>query len=242
MKTNEQLQNEFEDALISVYMRQLMEEQGKSFMQENNALRRTGSGMVPQEVDDNILTLFQQTRTKSRQSHKILRRSLVAVCMVVILCGFSYTMFPSVKAWTHSFLIELSSKSVNFMLDEGNVFDDDTSALSNVKIEYIPDGFECCSVTHNPDMMISTWEYQNGDASIIVRITDAQEGIMHSVDTENADNVEYLKIGNWFGLYTEKYGQSLLAYIDEDASKYIDIIGVGVDKTMMLNIAKSIVF
>ena len=247
MKTSEQLQDDYDEALFSLYMGMVMREQGESFIRENERLKTSDEFGIPETIDNRISELLHdEKRKKERCAHGMSRRMkrnlLVAACTVVVLFGAFYATSPIVQAWTQHFVTYITDTATNFILESSDYEDVGNIEPYHCKFAYIPEGFACYEEVHDTDMGISIWRFKKDKASITIRVTDAQPGIFHSVDTENADVFECLKITSFDAIYREKYGEALLSYADLSYAKYVDIICSGVAKETVIKIAEGISF
>lgn len=179
MKTQKQLQDDYDEALFSLYMGQVMLEQGNAFIQESELLKHRDDFSVPRSLDyrveQSLHTMAEKERIhKPSKRRKLGRNVLVAVCTLVILFGVSYLTIPEVQAWTMRFVMQSTDKVTNFILDSGANHYIATQEISTCKISYIPEGFACYEEIHDNDMHINIWKYRKGESYITIRITDAQ--------------------------------------------------------------------
>ena len=251
MNTQDQLRENFEDALFAMLMGQLAEEEGKRLLEENERLKNDPDAAVPEQVNQKCLKTIRQSFAKqnrkiaAKTTRSILHKLLVAAMISVFLFVTAYASFPEFRLKALNLLIEISNVATSLVAtDQGTDYNADASVsnrrLAGYALPALPDEFVVDYKGH--DRTSERIQYTNKQgATIYFRISSAGNTGVNS-DTENAKKSERLEINKKEALYVEKDGRTSLSWYDTEQNKFIQISAVGIDRASLISYAEKIKF
>lgn len=89
MKTREQLQDEYEDALFALLMYDVAELEGRRAEEENERLRNDPGAQVPEEVDQRCLQVIQKYFFKKKLLQSV-KWSGMLLAILTLIGGLIY--------------------------------------------------------------------------------------------------------------------------------------------------------
>ena len=195
MNKKSQIMEHYEDALFSVLMNEIAEEEGKILIEQNNCLKSSEENAVPEIISARCLDLIEKQYRK-KANHRLFQKALKELKRIAIVCLIPICLFGVVFAASETIRV----KTLNFLIDEfdfGSVFsfssdlpqppESHATLIDNL---YVPDGY---SLLSSQDGSLSTSRtYVNEKGYSICLTIVLYEGVTGNIiiDTEDA-NVVY---------------------------------------------------
>jgi hypothetical protein len=249
MAAQDKFMEEYEDALFTILMSKVAEEEGAKMLLENERLKADPDFTIPEEVDkrclDTINRAFheQKSKTTLHSFWRGFQKVSAAVFAAILLFSGVCVAFRSVRTATRNLLIQASDVSTHMSFDLESAPDSESiKSLSDgyYKIGEVPDGFtqiDRGSSNH------SYWECYADEYNRTITFSVAGGvNLVQSIDTEDADVVENIEINGNKGLFVTKGDTIHIALGDEEHKIFVDIVGKGLTKEDMLNIANSLMY
>ena len=214
--TRKKLVENYEDALFALLMDDYMQKEGNQIVPNDDSID------IPDGMENrglkSIRSGFRRLRLKRllRGSGKIAVRIAVVILAVNIVFSVAFFSVEAVRVQVLNMILEYQNThtEVHFEPSNGNgrIFTaDDVEKV--IPEEYVldPDQYEEYSngeraFFYNPNGLIIEWSSHPITTGI-------------SLDTEDADLVEEIKIGEYDGLLIEKNGYSQITWGDYDAER-----------------------
>ena len=245
MRSREQLQEQYDDALFALLMEDTIDAEGNIFIAENERLKSDDHFMVPEQIDERSRKTIEQAfkanerKTRKENRKQISKRTLAAVLAVVFIFGVSYFTVPEVKATVLNLITKVSDTTVDLYLDrEENSEIDMKNRYFSYEVSYIPDEF-ICTYEYDGDLMCA-YEFMRGEDMISIQIIHDDMNVVHSVDSEGADVFSEIEVNGNQGIYIEKDSCIYITFIDTKNMNYIDVVCEGIDSDTVIEIAEGI--
>ena len=255
MKSHEKLLEEYEDALFSLLMEPVAEQEGAAALEENEQLKNNPSAAVPEEMTRAGLRTIRREFSKRRGKRvlEIAGRAFghVAVFfLITTLCFASaYAVMPEVRVRTLNFFIEVSEIATNLSLGENSeptlthngsenpISEDGT--LVGYQMPEIPANYNI--VNEHTTSRGAYVVYENEENNTISFLVERVGENGSNIDTENAI-VENIQIHGYAGLLVEKNDNLQVVWGDTDHGNLIGISATNVSKEEILNYAQIMEF
>lgn len=253
MTQREKLRDNYEDALFALLMDEFAEQEGQRLLEENERLKQDPAMSIPEELDKRCIKTIDRAFAKEKRrkakhaAYKIISRTAVAVLAVVVLFGTAYAAFPEVRIRSLNLLIEFSEKAASLSLTGESEStskgvksppSSEDGMLFGYRLPEIPDGFEI--YLENNTSSSERIEYINESGTIIGFYVIDAEGTVVNRDTENAQNVENIKIHGYDGLLIEKDGWINITWADTDQNNFFTVYCYMLNKDEVLKYAEMI--
>lgn len=253
MTRREKLQDAYEDALFALLMEDMIEEEGKRLLEENERLKRDPSAAVPDELRERCMKTIHRAygqrrrREAGKRAGRVAYRAFSRVAVVMVICMVLFTAAfaasPDLRVKTLNLLIEISDVKTVLSTNDGNgsLPGYDTSAAAQAvydqfgyRIPEMPEGFELTdSLIINTT---ATLDYENiKNASIkfqFVKITGGKYG----TDTEDAQRIENITVNGFDGLLVTKDNWIRITWADTNYDVFISIIGTDISEATLWDI------
>lgn len=241
MTTREQLQEQYEDTLFAIMMSELAEKEGKQLWEENERLKQDPSATVPQEVQKRCIQTIRRefrkrgTRTAARIAFRTLAKTAIVISIIATLflcaCAASETLRTNVL----NLVIEVTDKSADFYLERPA----DDEYYLNVVIGWVPENYILMETQE--DIFGGSFFYRKSETEKLLITYTLAEGTTISIDGEDAERVD-IEINGHSAVLLEKNGKTNVIWLVEDGSMFIDIIGTGIDRDILIHIAEQIIY
>ena len=228
MKSREQLQDEYEEALFALMMDELMEYEGKLLGLENQRLKQEGFS-IPTEVDNHcrntIVKRFEDIakENESRKIKRVWHTVLVAALISCLLFTSAYATVPSIRIATDNFIMKISNFSANMLF--GDEYTE--TRIPEYSFLAIPEKYDLIEEINEPDL--DQYLYSDGTGYILIRVNYNCVGKEHNVDVENAESVREVDINGFKGILVNKENRVHLAIMDMNKLNFIDVICTDVE-------------
>lgn len=230
----------YENALFQKAMGLYAERQSKIILEENKKLNSKNE--IPVNKED-IYRLFDETVRKSRHYplFRTIRKiasfaAVFAVVVVFVFAAASVTYAAVTKSSPNALyriIFEDNRLYTKIRLDREENFSGsyEEKCITDYVPEYIPDGFTLSKKTS------STLFYENGSKKIYIDILDDSGGI---INTENADEIRYLKIGDSVAMLVVRKKDNTCFVSMTVRNTLMLITGIGTESSELIKIAESI--
>ena len=110
MKSRKDLMEQYEDAMFSVMMDEIMSEEGRELLKENERLKADPDFVIPEEVDRRSLKTIARYFSKQKRTRaahavwRVFQRISVAAFTAMLLFTGIYAVSPEVRTVTLNLL------------------------------------------------------------------------------------------------------------------------------------------
>lgn len=195
MKQKEELWENYEDAVFTILMETVAEQEGQKSLQLMQELKHDPSAQVPEEVQrkakKNIRKAFAAKKREPIKhfAFKAVQRIIVAVLVVVATTTCVFAAFPEVRANLHNLLIRVYEDHTKFSYSEQRYGDEYASADFTIEPGWLPDGFVLSGEGQIDSLIYKDYEnMNNAKFSIIKKVMDGSL----LVDSENTKETKII--------------------------------------------------
>ena len=239
---DEQLQEQYEDALFALLMDELAKRQGAEYSRENEALKQDAAFAVPERTYQRCLRVIRRgfAGRRFKKAGKIallaIRKLSVAVFTLLVLFGAAIAASPRLQSSTLRFLVYFDAKgtTIEARPEENAAYVPDGTL--KVQVGWIPDGF---ALTEEWEAEIGfEYTYRSADDRCVYVNVSGGVGTA-SIDTEDAQ-VTDIEIHGCYGIMSEKPGQCIIMWADQEHDCVVIVGGEGVDRETVMRIAEGV--
>ena len=242
MTRQEELREQYEDALFTLLMEEVAVAEGEEFLRESEALRGDPEAAVPEEVIKRCRRTInrcfsrQRRRSLARQFRWVFQKASVVALLGVLLFSAVYAISPEFRVGVLNLVVETLDEStdVSFMEDfsgEGNFL--------KIDVGWVPQGYTVFDEGSNAS---HAWKYFSNTAGKRISIDIMfSEGQLTSWDNDTLVN-EPVVIGNYTGVFSIRDDVSTLSLIDFDRSITLTIWADDISKENLFRIAENLSF
>lgn len=237
-KIKNQLQENYEDALFALLMDEYAQAEGKRLYTQNEDLKNRSDFNLPDGMKARgfqaIRKAFRKKRVRSitKATGKVISR--VAVIVLVLNIAFGVSFFT-----VEAFRVEVLNMALNYQETHttvqfvGETIQASTDGYTAKDLELVlPEGYVLDSYEQMPDGEYALFIGPNG-ARIMWDIYPLNTTV--SLDTEDADYSEKIKVGSNEGILVEKSGITTALWCDT-ARETIYCITADMDRDNLLEI------
>ena len=256
MTRREQKQEAYEDALFALLMEDVIEEEGKRLLEENERLKRDPSAAVPKEVDERCLKTIrrnsgsrskERTRNVGRVAYRVFTKAAVVVVICMLLFTAAFAASPALRVRTLNLLIDVSGVKTVLAIAGDEKPKDDPDAVAAEKEAYTQFGYQIPELPQD----FALTNGSAGNYSIVLTYVDTEENTIkvkftrsangeYSIDTETTVKVVDVVINGFEGMLIEKDNALHIVWGDVEKRVFISIIGTGVREDMLLAFANAL--
>ncbi len=168
-----------------------------------------------------------------------LRRAALAAALLLAIIGGTIFAIPQTRTIAVNMLTKFYQDHIEIRFDN-----DAAIALPDIKINYVPAGYELTYESDRDDEINRTWEYQDENGHMLnVDVFVTCHNFTYSIDSEHG-KLEYIKMssgveGQLLRAYTEDW-PSYLLWNSPDGQLFFSVAG-NLSEQELLNIADGIV-
>ncbi|MEA4933566.1 MAG: DUF4367 domain-containing protein [Lawsonibacter sp.] len=207
IKKEQELYDNYEDALFRLAMSQVAEEEGKLLM-ENMEQLDSSEYLPSKELDARLLKLIDRELKKKKDenarkhTHLALKRSLMVIAAVFMLFSISLLTVSAFRLQVFNFMLGIKDKYTSFQLQDNSSSQSSSQMFADWENAYMP--------TYLPDGY-SVGDFNNNNHSKSILLTNKQDDnldIIYSeydtstnleMDTENASVLKSILINGNMG-------------------------------------------
>ena len=236
MNHRERMVENYEDAVFSLLMDQLADEQGEKYRLLNEELKDDPECVVPEQFSKACHQTINREFSKKRRKHtrktagKLFQRVAALIAILLLLMTSALALSPSLRAQALNWVLEVldDRTSIGF-----SAISESTAALET---RWLPDGYACTNVSENN----SVWQFEDEAGNWVVLTVLPTEGSKISIDTENADLVCEETVRGSQCMHVEKDGCITLVWSDESSEKVLSLFSNETDFEALLKMAENI--
>lgn len=256
MTRREQLHENVEDAIFALLMEDVVEQEGKRLLEENEKLGHDPTTQIPDPLDKRCRQIIRRSFAKEQRHEvgRVLHHILGNVALVAMVCIMlfvsAFAAVPELRVATLNLLIEVSDVSTSLRLvgvdnrsvtqDAGADGTDSVQTLWGYRLPKIPDGYKV-EYEDSSELTVDLWYGNSDDKFIRFKIAKALDTFSIDVDTENAE-VKDIKVHGYEGLLIGKDGVLKIVWGDTDQGNFVSIISMGIDQNTLLSYANDMVY
>lgn len=240
MKDQEQLREQYEDALFAMMMGALASREGEKALEENKRLQDDPDAAVPGQIDRKCMQTIRSHFRKNhmRKAGRTARKALGIAAMVfgifsALFVG-AFAMSETVRANTMNLITETFRESTDFYFAPSP-----TNAVPQIKAGWVPEGFVL--EDEGTDEMSSWFIYSNIEGKYIQSSYTFSNGQVLSLDTENAE-VKHILIGTTNATLISKEDKIHIMWPSEDNAGFIDLFSGGLTEGELIQVANNLIF
>ena len=242
MKSRDELQNDYEEALFAIIMDDIMELEGRALLEERKRLSESDEFKVPDDVNERCIAfineLFDNNMIieKKRKARRIWRAFLIAALISCLCFSTVYASVPAVKRATDNFVMVLSEIRARIIFSG----DGEIPAGSMYKFLYIPKDFLLSE--EGAGNNCEWYCFTNDDASIYIEINYAVYNRELNVDTEDADEIINIQTGLFEGILVREEKMIRVILADEDCKNSIQVTAKNIEVEYIIKLLENIYY
>ncbi|MCI8475000.1 MAG: DUF4367 domain-containing protein [Oscillospiraceae bacterium] len=238
MDKQEQLQEQYEDALFALAMNKIATAEGQWAIEENERLKNDPAAAVPEELDRRCMQTIQRQFAKQKV-YTVGRFTVKAVKRVVMAAGIAALLFTGAFATSETIRIN----TLNLVVQ---VFEDNTDFrfvshpaenTPQMNVGWVPDGFVLVDQGINSKSIWYQYQKTENESLYINYNTTTGTGI--GVDTEGAE-VGYVDINDGKAMLINKGNELQIVWATKNNAAFIGIIGEGIDQEDLIRVANEL--
>lgn len=240
MKDQEQLREQYEDALFAMMMGALASREGEKALEENKKLQDDPDAAVPGQIDRKCMQTIRSHFRKNhmRKAGRTARKALGIAAMVfgifsALFVG-AFAMSETVRANTMNLVVKVFNERTDFYFAPSP-----TNTIPKIQAGWAPEGFSMDS--EGMDEMSSWFIYRNSKGQYIRGKYAVGSGQVMSIDTENAE-VSYVEIQGIEAMLVKKENKLHITWGKSDMSGFIEIFSDGLSEDELIQVAQNITF
>lgn len=242
MTRQEELREQYEDALFTLLMEEVAVAEGEEFLRESEALRGDPEAAVPEEVirrcrrTINRCFSRQRRRSLARQFRWVFQKASVVALLGVLLFSAVYAISPEFRVGVLNLVVETLDESTDVSFGKEGT---EEAASLQLEVGWVPEGFY---TTETGASELQAWHYlanENG-AEIKIDLVYGNRQIT-SWDTEDVTEMP-ISIGNLSGSIVNKNEQYTLSLVDADRSLILAIRTAKISMEDLVSLAENIKF
>lgn len=254
MKSNDKIQEEYEDALFALLMDAHSEAAGQRLMEENERLNAEAATETTDAFEKRCMETINEyfDRQHRKQMGRMTLRILSRVAVIVLAVGITFTvLFTTVSAFREA-VYSLFTVSEEVNTDARLNDDSGTTAFSSGGKEgtgdtiptgkyapsWIPEGYSLYSFVDTDGRVTIIYSDMNGNVIRYNELSDIQNA---GVDTENSDAMVDVIIGEYSGVFVAKGQWQSITWGDTNRKVLLRVSGTSIiDKNTLIKIAESV--
>lgn len=238
MNRHERLQEQYEDSLFALLMDEVAAMEGQRAIEENERLQNDPAAAVPEDVDRRCMRTIhrhfarQKARAAGRVTLKVAKRVTLAAGIGAILFTTAFALSEELRAGVLNLMIETFETNTEFRFTRS-----DEPAAPRLEVRWMPNGYAL--VDQGSDDLGTWYEYQNTEGAMINISCEKADELATRIDTEDAE-AEYIQIQNSQAMLVEEEPWLQLLWNAQDDSVLIKILGIGVEREDVLQVANEL--
>lgn len=227
MTRQEELREQYEDALFTLLMEEVAVAEGEEFLRESEALRGDPEAAVPEEVirrcrrTINRCFSRQRRRSLARQFRWVFQKASVVALLGVLLFSAVYAISPEFRVGVLNLVVETLDESTDVSFGVGST-DRETPGALQLEIGWLPDD---CELFDEGETTVNAWKYYNvvGENSGILKIDIIKnDGQLTSWDADEVDSI-YIEVNGLPGIVARKNAEISLTLVDLEKAITINV-------------------
>lgn len=243
MTKYEQLLEKYEDAYFALLMEEVAQKEGERLERLNKELQDDPDFAVSEELTKRCLKTIDrafagvQRARAYRVIRKVLNVAAILVALMTVLFTTAFAVSEDVRAATLNLVVTVSERfSLLEVQEPGSSADDADRYFEDIRVEWIPEGYEYVSGEYNSSAFFSN------AAGEWLAVSKFKGTIPVRVDTEDAETVENIEVNGRSGLCVVKNGKIHIAITDTEYDILIDILAAKtVSRDVAVRVAENIV-
>lgn len=243
MTNHERLQENYENAVISLLMEEYAQDEGERYIKLNEQLENDPEAAVPLDVERRALKLIE--REFSRQSRKkggkhflrILGHVAVAAVIVVAMFGSAFALSPAFRAGTLNLLMRIDDRAASWQFFAGD--EKESSDISDLVINWLPEGYSR-GILQNMGDYNAVIECNNTSGNSIWVSIHVGDDFINCFDIEDADWYYDNTIQGNPGIIAAKDGLIRVGWVDPSTGYIIYVQSANAEINTLIRMAESI--
>lgn len=239
----EELQEQYEDALFALMMHKYAEKMGEELLAENERLKNDPSAAVPEELQRRNLELIRTYTSNGRKEKKsfhigrILGRVAIAAVLASTLFCSALALSPDLRAGILNLRVKVSDSAVSMQLGpEHSKAEKPTAPM--VTLSWIPDGYLLGVPTQGDLRTTIVLEDTNGNSIQVSAFADAYT--TQSIDVEDVDYYEEVTVQGCPAFLIKKDGLTRISWVDGEGKVFLYVSSAYESDENLLRIAENI--
>ena len=238
MKKNENMQEQYEDALFSLLMERVAESRGAEAYEENEKLKADPAFEVPEDLEKRCINLIRKKVAKqsSKETKHVIKmtlyRAAAVACVALVLFATVFAASPNLQTSAINFLIKEFDGYTTFSLtDRVSVAD-----APNGNVTWLPGGFFLAAQEQRPTQTVLTYQSEDG-AFVRIHVSDVRSAI--SIDNENADS-STVTINDHAATYSDDGMIKTIVWLIESSNYFVMITSAGIPEADLFHLAENL--
>lgn len=239
MTRQEELREQYEDALFAIMMDDVAISEGKKALEENERLKNDPTAEVPEEVSKRCQRTIGRYFAK-RTARKVGRFTVKAFGKIAMVAGIAAMLFTgafaaseTVRINTLNLVVEVFEESTDFHFAKSSTSVDD----SQITASWLPSGYVL--EDQGKDDSGSWCTFRKSENECIYITYTPGNGAVLSADTENAET-EGVQINGIQATLIKKDRELQLVWGTDDQTAFIQIVGAGITSEELIHVANEL--
>ena len=239
MTRQEELREQYENALFALMMDEVAISEGKKALVENERLKNDPTAEVPENVSKRCQRTIRQYFAKktARKARKFTVKVFGNIAMVAGIAAMLFTgafaASEMVRINTLNLIVEVFKENTDFYFAKSSTSVDD----SQITADWLPSGYVLEDQGKDDSGRWCT--YRKSENEYIYVMYTPGNGAVLSVDTENAET-EGVQINGIQATLIKKDHELQLVWGTEDQAAFIQIIGTGTTSEELIHMANKL--
>ena len=247
MPNRNQIQEQYEEAMFSLLMDGVAEEEGQELLKRAEMLNRDPNAAVPEDLDQKCRKIIGKAGQKERREHarrwtaKMLRRVVMVAILAGLLFAVAYATIPEVRVSVRNLVLTVNEDSTDLSVRSDGVIG--TEVMGDYLYQYtvpeFPKGYNQEVVCDESSWIRMYWYKTEAGDSLQISLQQGSESTNFGIDTEDAV-VTNVVINGYKGICAEKNGTVQVAWADTDRLVFIAVYSTEFDKEAVLKLAEAV--
>lgn len=237
MTNRERLQENYEDALFALLLDDVAQTEGKSLIQENEALQADPNAAVPANIDRRCMQVIQRTLAKQKHGASLrnlgqqICRAAVIVAIITSLFISAYAFSPSFRTETLNLLLEIDDKLAAWRFDDSGLtpLPEESDPANNIEFDIgkVPSGYTITDIKSYPNQVHVKYKNVQG-IQIEVDVFKVTDVATFTYDVEVTDHYEEITLDGLPAILINKDGILTIAWAQKEAGLFVNIYSSGI--------------
>ena len=243
MRRNETPRERYEDALFALLMEDMLEEEGRKALEENQRLKQDPDAAVPPEMRKRCLRVINQhynrqsVRRAGRVASRLVSRIAVIILIVAALFATALATNPELQSKAMNFLVELLDDRTVIQFSDKDASSPE-SIFNSVAFSWIPDEYRLDY--DYTDSRRKTMIYSSKGQPNITLLIVNNENYTFALDTEDAV-IQNISILDYDAVLIEKDNELQVFWNIPTHGLSIRVVGQKSQESILIQIAENVV-
>lgn len=241
MSQNNDLMEQYEDAMFAILMDHVAQAEGQRALEENQRLKEDPNATVPDSVQKQCKKCIRNAfaaKTRKMLAGVLWRGIHIAAIVVLLLAAtmaVSFAAFPTLRANVINTILDSYDTHTDFSFTSES--EGSASPELAISVGWLPEGFELTEENYIFDRSCKIFEKDSATRIVIQKYIPTESSI--SIDTEDA-KITPVKMHDYDATLIEKENEARIIWLDTRQNIVYFVNTDGLSTSTMLTIAQNI--